>query len=83
MMSSLHVMEHIVKRAEEKIRHKASEVMIELYWELGFQLKEYSEIELRREKKALADALGVDPSLLESAYAYYKENPLRGKVMKR
>ncbi|MDP3918357.1 MAG: hypothetical protein Q8Q35_00430 [Nanoarchaeota archaeon] len=73
--------EHLLDKAEESIWDKSSDVMLRLYWELGYVLSEYSVLELTNVSKELGLILGVEDKMFEVAYHFYKENPILEKAV--
>lgn len=73
-------MTFLLEEAEEKVGRKIEGILRNLYWQLGFCLREYSEKEITTMSEELALLLEIDKEMLETAYFFYKKNPLKNKV---
>jgi len=73
--------EYLLKNAEENVWSKAGDVMMDLYWEIGYVLKDYNEVQVRKVSKDLGVFLRLDPKMFELAYYFYKENPIKEKAV--
>ena len=72
----------LLEEAEEKVWRKAERIMLHLYWHLGYCLREYSEEEVAYIAKELALVLQIEEDMFTTAYTFYKENPLKKKIVR-
>ncbi|MBT3323513.1 hypothetical protein HN681_01590 [archaeon] len=72
---------YLIEEAESKIWQRASDVMLKLYWEIGYLLKDMKEKEVREVSANLSSELSVDKRMFELAYFFHKDNPIMEKAM--
>ena len=72
----------LLEEAEERMWRRTRSVMMDLYWQIGYCLREYSEQDLLVFSEELAIILDIDGQMLRTAYRFYKDNPLKKKVMR-
>ena len=73
---------HLLDEAEATVWTKAEKIMLELYWKVGYCLREYPEEEIVPLSEELCLLLGVEAGLFETAYRFYKQNPIKGKALR-
>ncbi|MSR86315.1 hypothetical protein EXS74_02885 [Candidatus Woesearchaeota archaeon] len=84
-MENKHLIEDVqflLDEAEERMWRRTRGVMMDLYWQIGYCLREYSEQDLLVFSEELAIILDIDGQMLRTAYRFYKDNPLKKKVMR-
>ena len=74
--------EFVIKKAEEEIWNKAGEVLLEMYWYIGYVLRDLTEREIRDMSENHSNALSVDDRMFELAYHFYHENPIFEKAVR-
>ncbi len=72
----------LIDEAEGEIWKRASDVMLKLYWEIGYLLKDMKEKEVRDISDNLSDELKVDKRMFELAYYFHRDNPIMAKAMR-
>ncbi|MBL7052039.1 MAG: hypothetical protein ISS01_03025 [Nanoarchaeota archaeon] len=72
---------YLIEEAESKIWKRASDVMLKLYWEIGYLLKDMKENEVRDISENLSSELSIDKKMFELAYFFHKDNPIMEKAM--
>jgi len=70
----------LLDEAEKKVWRKAERVMLNLYWQLGYCLRDYSEEDIAQMEKELAFLLHVEKDMFATAHRFYKENPLKKRI---
>ena len=68
--------------AEAKICARIEDILFHLYWSMGYCLKDYSEEEIVSLSKELALLFRVDAIMFETAYYFYKANPMKRKLLR-
>ena len=81
MEGTREILDYLLIQASQAIWERTEEIMLTLYWEIGFHLREYDEKELKKISRDLAMALGVEKRMLEIAYHYYMDNPVKKKAI--
>ena len=74
--------EFVIKKAEEEIWSKAGEVLLEMYWYVGYVLRDLTEREIRDMSDNFSSKLSVDDRMFELAYHFYHENPIFEKAVR-
>lgn len=72
---------YLLEGAQEKIGSKIERILFNLYWSLGYCLKDYTEEEIVPVSKELALLFHVDAVMFETAYVFYKTNPMKRKLV--
>jgi hypothetical protein len=75
-------MHHLFNEAEERMWGRSEEIMLTLYWEVGFHLKGFKHKSLSEVSKKLGVELEVEPKLFELAYFFYQGNPIKAKAVR-
>jgi len=73
--------EFLLFAAEQLVWKKADHVMTQLYWDIGHCLRELKEEELRVMSHVLSKELNVEARLFETAYYFYRGNPIKKKAL--
>ena len=72
----------LLEEAEERVWRRSEKVILDLYWHLGYCLKEYSKEEIKKVSKELALLLNAEQEMFLTAYTFYRENPLKKKALR-
>ena len=72
----------LIEEAEGEIWKRASDVMLKLYWEIGYLLKDFKENEVEKVSHELSTNLSVDKKMFELAYFFHRDNPIMAKAMR-
>ncbi len=75
-------MRFLLEEAEEKISSKIENILFHLYWSMGYCLKDYNEEEIALISKELACLFRSDAIMFETAYYFYKANPMKRKLLR-
>lgn len=70
----------IFDEAEAKIGHKIEKILVEMYWQVGYCLRDYPEEEMYMLTKELSILLGIEDKILLNAYYFYKDYPIKKKM---
>jgi hypothetical protein len=81
MKPQMKTIKQLIDKAEEKIWYRSEEVMLTLYWDVGFQLRGIEKEKIAQLSKKLSEKLGVEPRIFEVAYHFYKDNPIKKKAL--
>ena len=73
--------EYLLRNAEARVWKKADNIVAQLYWDIGYCLREVKEEELQLASHLLGKELSVDARLFEISYYFYKGNPIKKKAM--
>jgi len=73
---------YLLEQAEEAVGRRAEKIMLELYWKIGYCLREYHEEEIIPLGEELSILLGVEAELFDKAYRFYKGNPIKKKALR-
>jgi len=71
--------EYLLKKAEEKVWKNEGRTMTQLFWELGYCLRNVENI--HKMSSILEMELSVDRRMFEQAYIFYQENPIKRKAL--
>jgi hypothetical protein len=72
----------VIKKAEEEIWSKSGEVLLEMYWYIGYVLRDLTEREIRDMSENYSNKLSVDDRMFELAYHFYQDNPIFEKAVR-
>ncbi len=72
---------YLLDEAEERVWIRAEKVMVELYWDIGYCLKDCDDKEILAMSKQLGKMLEVEEKFFEIAYHFYKDNPIKKKAL--
>ena len=72
---------YLLDEAEDKVWLRAEKIMVELYWDVGFCLRECKEKEIVEVCKELGTVLDVEDKFFEIAFHFYKSNPIKKKAL--
>ncbi|MDP3728751.1 MAG: hypothetical protein Q8R18_04835 [bacterium] len=70
----------ILEEAEAKVGNKIEKVLLEMYWQIGYCLREYNEEELNILIKELSLLLKLEQEIFFTAYHLYKEYPIKKNI---
>lgn len=70
----------ILDEVEAKIGNKIEKILVEMYWQIGYCLREYSKEEITVIIKELSILLNVEEKILLDSYYFYKEYPIKKKI---
>jgi len=73
--------EYLLEKAEDEVWNKAEKIMLSLYWDVGYCLKEYNEKEITKMSKSLSTMFDVEQNFFIIAYHFYKNNPIKKRAM--
>lgn len=73
--------EYLLRRAEARVWKKADTIVAQLYWDIGYCLREIKEEELQLASHLLSKELSVDQRLFEISYFFYHANPIKKKAL--
>ncbi len=73
----------VLEETEEKVWKKVEGFILNMYWQIGYCLRDYSEEEVQKMGKEFALLFKVEEQLFCIAYRFYKENPLKLKVERK
>tara|TARA_Y100000310_G_scaffold310408_1_gene355619 strand:- start:659 stop:916 length:258 start_codon:yes stop_codon:yes gene_type:complete len=71
----------LLSRAEEKIWMRADRVLLSLYWEIGYRMRQVDESRLPFLSSQLGKQLDVQARLFEVSYYFYRDNPIKQKAV--
>ncbi len=71
--------EYLLRKAEDKVWQNEGRTMTQLFWELGYCLKDVNDI--KEASFVLERELSIDRRMFEQAYIFYQENPLKSKAL--
>jgi len=77
---SLKELRFLLEEAEEEIGRKSEKILYELYWKIGFLLRDCTEEKLKLVSKELSVVFQVEPEMFTTAHRFYKENPIKKKI---
>ncbi len=72
----------LLDEAELKIGRKIEAILFHVYWSMGYCLKDYNEEEIPQLSKELALIFRADATMFETAYYFYKANPMKRKLLR-
>ncbi len=72
----------LLDEAEERIWRRSEKVLLDLYWQIGYCLKDYSAEEITVLSKELSLLLHAEKDMFCTAYTFYKDNPLKKKAVR-
>ena len=75
-------LQFLLDEAEEKVWRRTRRVMMDLYWQIGCSLRNYSDQEIVVYSEELAKLLDLEAEMLRTAYRFYKDNPLKQKALR-
>lgn len=75
-------LQFLLEEAEEKIWRRTRGILMQLYWQMGYCLRDYSEQEMLVSSEELGLLLDIDGEMLRTAYRLYKDNPMKKKVLR-
>lgn len=73
---------YLLEQAEETVWKKAEGVMLHLYWQLGYCLREYSPEEIIPISQELSCIFSVEAEMFRTAYRFYKNHPIKKKALR-
>lgn len=73
-------LQYIFDTVEEKICNKNEKILLEMYWQIGYCLKDYTLQEIYPLVKELSVLVGAEEQLLIDAYFFYKDVPLKKNI---
>ncbi len=66
----------ILQRTDERIGKRAKKHMLEMYWRIGFELRDYTEKEMMNIVRKLSRDLRLDFRLFLMSYEFYRVCPM-------
>jgi hypothetical protein len=73
--------EFLLEKAENEVWNKAEKIMLALYWDVGYCLRDCNEKEIAKTSKMLSTMFDVEQNFFVVAYHFYKNNPIKKKAM--
>lgn len=73
--------DYLLDEAGDKVWNRAEKIMVELYWDVGFCLRDYKEKEIFEVSKELGKVLDVEEKFFEIAFHFYKSNPIKKRAL--
>tara|TARA_Y100000310_G_scaffold196122_1_gene196136 strand:- start:490 stop:750 length:261 start_codon:yes stop_codon:yes gene_type:complete len=74
--------EYLLMHSEDEIWKRTKDVLLQLYWDIGWVLRDVSLSNLWDVSKLLEQRLEVDAKTFEVAYHFYRENPILQKAVR-
>ena len=72
----------ILMRTDEKVGKKAKKIMLEMYWKIGFELRDFDNNEMHNIVRKLSDDLCLDFRLFLMSYEFYKRCPMYKRAVR-
>ena len=72
----------LLDEAEERIWRRSEKVLLDMYWHIGYCLREYPEKDMDMVSKELSLLFHADKEMFCTAYRFYKDNPLKKKAVR-
>lgn len=74
--------EYLIHHSEEEIWKRTKDVMLQLYWDIGWVLRDVNLSSLWDVSRILEQRLEVDAKMFEVAYHFYRDNPILQKAVR-